>query len=440
LVLVDKLYRYGVGELSMPKNLTSKKILGIVVVSVLTGMSQVNAASFQVKEQNVTNLGTAYAGTATLAEDASTGSYNPAGLTNLEQDNLVLSAVGMKARIKLNVTSATTNLGAPYLGSTGDVKPKGKALLPSMHIAKRFNDAFVGSFNITTPFGLKTEYESGSIAGLMATRSEVRTINVSPSLGYKVNDKLSVGAGLDAIRAEAWLYGDCYFASLGTQDNHAKGWAYGYHVGILYRVSEAMRMGLAYHSRFSVRGKGESKSTSIPQTPVDRTLTAKVNLPDRLVYSIHHDYSDRWSMMADVEWVHWKRFDELRLDFSNSTSHIKPEYNKNSYRIALGGIYKSTDAWQFKGGVAFDKSPAREDTRTARIPDSDRFWIALGGKYKINRCFSVDAGYAHLFFKNAKIAESTPNGGKATGNANSLNGTYKSHADIVGIQLTWNFV
>ena len=48
---------------------------------------------------------------------------------------------------------------------------------------------------INAPFGLKTEYDSNWIGRFHAIKSEVRTINVNPSIAFKVNDQISLGAG-----------------------------------------------------------------------------------------------------------------------------------------------------------------------------------------------------------------------------------------------------
>jgi long-chain fatty acid transport protein len=438
----------GQEEYIMSKNSTSRKILAAFATAAMFGVVQsANAASFAVKEQNVANLGYAYAGTASLAEDASTGFYNPAGLINMDYDNVALSLVGMKAHTKLEGNSATINAPANS-AATGNLstKPKGQALLPALHIGKKFGDYFAASFNITVPFGLKSIYRQDSAARYVATKSQLKTVDFGISAAYKVNDQWSLGLGLDALRAEAWLNTNCRANPAlgeGYLDHYGKGWSYGFHLGIMYNLTDATRMGLAYHSKFSVRAKGDA-FVNVPGAvaSTQKTFTGKVNLPERLTYSIQHQYNDKWAMLADVELTHWSKFKKLRLDYSDGTFNETPENYKNTIRVALGTNYKLREDWDLKLGLAYDQSPTRNENRTARIPDSDRIWLGLGTKYNFNQNFIVNVGYAHLFFKNASIDEVAPNGtakGAGLGNQ-TLKGTYKTHADIVGIQLTWNFV
>ena len=138
--------------------------------------------------------------------------------------------------------------------------------------------------------------------------------------------------------------------------------------------------------------------------------------------------------MGELEWTHWRRLKFLRLNFSDGDSSTETFFYKNAFRLSLGADYKYSGRITLKSGISFEQTPVQDNYRSARVPDSDRLWLALGVKYKYNKHVSIDAGYAHVFFRNATIAQ------KGVGNSSALYGNYKSSADIVGLQLTWNFV
>jgi long-chain fatty acid transport protein len=71
-------------------NSTIKNVSGSLVLCCLA--SQVYASGFALLENNVTNLGLAYSGTAALAEDASTNYFNAAGLSQIDKNQIVLGA------------------------------------------------------------------------------------------------------------------------------------------------------------------------------------------------------------------------------------------------------------------------------------------------------------------------------------------------------------
>ena len=85
------------------------KNIGFLFGAVALGLPLLaDAGSFSLNEQSVSGLGSAYAGGAAQAEDASTLFFNPAGIVLLEQGELQLGA-------HLIAPSATfTNEGSRY--------------------------------------------------------------------------------------------------------------------------------------------------------------------------------------------------------------------------------------------------------------------------------------------------------------------------------------
>lgn len=412
----------------------------LAVVLLVSSCQQASAGAFQLHEQSITYLGNAYSGTASTAEDASTLYYNPAGLKELSNNQVVVSGAYYHGRINLYDARATNNVGSNVIANT-TYHPASNAIIPGLHLSANINKKWAVGFGVNAPFGLNTRYNNGSIARYMATISKISTINLTPAIAYKINNQFSVGAGFDAMRLSATISSAIHFvapsAADGYVNNYANGWTYGYHVGVLFKPTSDTKMGLVYYSIFNPHLKGHVDTAAYPLAAKPTTLTSDVKLPDRLVYSITHQYSDSWTAMGDVELVHWSRLSDLRINYNTGSFALEELQYKNTIRVALGANYKYSQPLMFKGGIGFDQSPVRPQFRTARLPDSDRFWLGFGAKYKFNKYISLDAAYAHLFCKHANIAEVgvVPNDTKK-----SLYGNYRSSADLVGVQLTWNFV
>ena len=425
--------------------LNLRKILIVFGIAMLFLVNkQAMAAAFGIKEQNVTHLGYAYSGTAALAEDASIGYSNPAGLINVKKPQIVCGMIGLLSRTRLEVINVNGNLVHSTVSGDKVVKPKNKGLLPNLHIVQPIGDNWAISFNVSSPFALKNIYANDSIVRYSATKSEIKTIDFGPSIAYALNDKLALGIGFDALYGEAKVFSNISVgAGEGHVDSSGSGWAYGYHFGLFYQLSDVTRIGLAYHSRFSMRASGDTHSKNTGSANPATGFSSRLDLPDRITYSIVHIYDDQWTGMADFEWVQWSRLKSIDLDFNNGTFTEEKLHYRNSYRLALGARYIVDDNWRLKCGLAYEKSPVSEHNRIARIPDSNRYWLGLGAKYVCSKNFSIDVGYAHLFFQKAKINISGPDGSASTVAVRnqSIKGTYKNtFASIVGIQLAWNFV
>ena len=125
----------------------------------------------------------------------------------------------------------------------------------------------------------------------------------------------------------------------------------------------------------------------------------------------------------------------LQFNYANDNSIVSAtqENWRNTWRVALGGVYKVNDSWKLKLGTAFDQSPVSSTYRTARLPDNDRLWLSCGGQYQLSKNDAVDFGYTHIFVKKSSIAD---NGGASMG---LLQGEYKSDVNMFGIQYSRGF-
>ena len=168
---------------------------------------------------------------------------------------------------------------------------------------------------------------------------------------------------------------------------------------------------------------------------------AKVNLPDTVAFGATLDVTDELAVMGQVEWWNWSRFDELRVKFDNAAQpdNITEEDWEDSWFFALGTTYKpkQVEGLTLRLGVAYDESPVPERTRTPRIPDEDRYWIAAGIGYTPLPWLTLDLGYTHIFVRDADIdLKASDPGNEFRGD---LSGKYESRIDIIAFQATARF-
>lgn len=442
-----------------------KWILGVLTTSALVSFhGQTLASGFALLEQNAASLRTAYAGTAAIAEDASTGFYNSAGLTRLGEEQIVFAAVGIIPYSTFKATRATPTLrtlrGRVIPNSIADIAP-GKAvsrptsIVPTVHYARRINDCWVFGFNVTSPFGLRTKYKNDSVVRYMLNRAELRTYNISPSLAFSFGNGLSLGAGVEFIHTIAKLDTRVGIGRIGNRrtgrflndgflENTISRWALGGHIGALYEFTDCTRIGLQYRSGYNVNARGDSRLVfnAIPGLNINETqgVHAKLRLPSSVVLSGYHDITDQWAIMADIQWSQWKRFNKLVAYYDDNSSLTQNFNFRNTTRYALGTSYQFDDCWLGSLGFAFDKSAVRNNkSRTVIIPDSNRYWAAFGFRYQLQRCLALDVGYAHLFFNKASIKQGPPTWTRLP-LQQSVKGRNKARADLLGIQLTWDLV
>lgn len=447
------------------------KLASFVIASSLSSISY--AAGFALIEQSVTSLGRAFAGSAAVAEDASTIFFNPAGLSYLSHSEFSagLNLINPKSDF-YNEGSALKD-GTPITGNGDDGGRLG--LVPNLYYAQRLNDRMVAGIGINAPFGLVTEYDDNWVGRYQAIKSSLKTVNINPSFAFQTTEKLSLGFGINLQHAELALsqaidFGSaCASTSVSTNPSvtaplkalaatcaapqaydgklkmTADDWSWGYNLGLMFQANEATRIGFAYRSKISHHLKGEGNFSKPNNAAVQTVANAigfsngnidgKVTLPESASVAIHHQINAQWAIMGDASWTRWSRFQTLTVnsDDSERLNSSKEEKWDNNMRYGIGLTYLHNDTWTFRGGIAYDETPVSDQYRTPRIPDEGRKWIALGASYKYSENIILDAGYSHLFVSDPTLNETDDKG-------YNLKGKYKSSVDILGIQMRWIFL
>ncbi len=399
-----------------------------------------HGAGFALLEQNASLAGNAFAGTAAVAEDASTVFLNPAGLTQLRGIQAVGAVHGINVSTKFSGSgSSTVPVGLLGTGTGGDAGDF--AVVPNLYFSVPAGEKLAFGLGINAPFGLKTEYEDTWLGRFQGIKSELKTINVNPSLAFKVSDMISLGVGINWQRAEAELTNALLIPgpAEGRALLEAKDDAWGWNAGALFQLGSDMRLGLAYRSKIDYTLEGSVSVTSIAGAAVTSfAAEAGITFPDIATLSLLQKYGEKWELLGDLSWTHWSEVARVNIiNRSNGTVADQLVFNFNdAWRVALGVNYYLDERWTLKGGVAFDESPVDDANRTVRLPDSDRLGVSVGAKYRFAGAGAVDIGYAHLFAGNSAINQTRA---VAPSFSTTVAGEYDASIDIFSVQLTLTF-
>ena len=431
------------------------------------------ASGFAIIEQSVSGLGTAYSGGAAAAVDGSTIFFNPAGMTLLEGQQVMAGVHVIVPSAKFTNQGTTNALGQPISGGNGSdggvVKP-----VPNLYYTANLGNGWAVGLGLHAPFGLATEYDKDWVGRYHGVKSSVETININPSVAYRVNEHLSLGAGGSAQYMDVNLtsmvdFGLAAYSNSGFQpalaglasnpaadihaDMTADDWGYGYNLGLLYEFDKNSRIGAAYRSRIKHKLEGDVDFSL--QNPAylaaygldagaaaafpDQDLTGDITLPAIASLSGYHRINPQWAVMADLTWTEWSTFKELVIEFEGSLpDSVTTEKWEDSWRYSVGATYAPVEQLELRLGLAYDETPIPDARhRTPRIPGNNRFWTAFGVGYRITEQLNLDFGYAHLFIKDAKISKSLADAENLS--RGSLRGEYDNAVDIASLDLTYRF-
>jgi long-chain fatty acid transport protein len=447
-----------------------KYVYSIIAAALLTGAaSSASANGFALNEQSASGLGNAFAGGGASAEDASTIFFNPAGMTYLPDNQLVIAAHAIRPSAEFNNNGSHSAGGLATQG--GDGGDAGDwAFVPNIYFAKALNDNVRLGVGINVPFAYKTDYDMGWVGRYQALKTEIKTININPSIAFKASDKVSLGLGFSAMRMEAEItnavdFGTICATALGgcgigatfqKNDGFARvsgdDWGFGWNAGAIFQITNATRLALAYRSSVHQKLEGDAYFDGIPVafalSPAltagfaNGSVNAKLTTPDSASASIFHQINHQWDMMADLTWTHWSVFHDQTVirtsgPLAGRTLSSVPENWDNTIRASLGASYRYNDALKLRAGLAYDQSPVSLEFRTPRTPNIDRTWLSLGANYSFTPTTSMDVGYTHIFVNDASLNKTTDTSIPAL--RDTLNGSYDSNVNIFSVQFTHTF-
>lgn len=401
-----------------------KTTLSTAIITSLATSSTLYAAGFQIAERSTIGLGRAFSGEASIADDASIIASNPAGMVLLE-DNAY--SIGLNY-INPEIDVEGTGVGS-FPANDDDVALS--AALPYIYYAKKVNPNLSVGFGTFVGYGLKTGYSKAFAARASVYESELSSINLNPSLAYRINDQLSVGAGFSLTYAEGKISSLTPGSGAPLFKLEGDDLAFSYNIGVLYELSESTRIGLSYRSSVDLSVEGTAELGAALGGPVTTPATLDIELPNIIELSVYHELNDQWAIHADVMHTGWSSFKKLSPK-TGTAADAALETNENwsnSTRYAIGATYKACEKWTFRAGVAYDESPVSDEYRTLRIPDEDRIWVSLGASYKMSERYTVDVGYTHIFADEAQI----------NANEHYFNGKASGGVNIFGIGLHGNF-
>lgn len=440
---------------------TKKILVNLCIASLFIASStQVLASAFQSFEQNASGLGNAYAGMAVNDNnDASTEFSNPAAMTLLKKPEIDVSTVVVDAHSQYTATGATNIVDQNIINvGTRRSYPLGANPLPAIHYVQPLTQRLFFGFGITVPFGLETDYPKHSVARYFATKSKIMTINIGPSIAYKISRFFSIGGGLSLQYIKAELDQQIDFGKIiptplnstslstdGSLDNTASDWGWGSNFGILFHINQSTRAGLTYRSPifYSPTGSAKINYGSLSSEDIEiakekgivssKNISTKMVMPEMIIFSLFRAFGSHWQSMGTVSWTRWNRFRKLNIHFHNQipNAEVHEDFH-NTMRYAIGLNYLLNRWWTFRVGFAFDNSPTDNSHRTTRLPDADRTWYSLGLQYAILKSLKLNLGYSYIHIGDGYVHETFPPTG-ATLDAHFDH----SYAHLFGLQIDW---
>ena len=438
------------------------------------------AEGYQLNTQSARQIGMAHMGTA-LRLGSENMVFNPAGLSFMKGNaDISFGITGIKSKVKFtsgSYTAETDNpLGTPIFGYAGF----------------RISDKFFAGVSISNPAGNSLVWPDNWSGTHFVQDISLQAFSVQPTISFKINDQWSIGAGVMANFGSFELnkgllpigalspylqhpqvpqaFKDIISNTnnISTLNANLQGDSkitYGFNVGVMFTPNNQWTFGVSYRSKVMMtleEGKatlsyGSPELATLfstlttpfitPEQPnplynpniaeafkASGTFAAELPIPSNLQIGASYKPSGDWLLSAELQYVGWKAYDYLVINFENpplTSSQYKNFSNSMIYRI--GGEYYASEKLTLRAGFIYDTTPVDKMLYSPETPGANKPSLTAGLTFAPSQKFALDLGLQYLNGQNTtgSMPQAAP--------LPAFTGNYKSTALLPSIGLRFNF-
>jgi long-chain fatty acid transport protein len=350
-------------------------------------------AGFALPEQSARAIGMGGAGTAS-AEGASTIFSNPGALGFEEGFAAELSGIFIVPQFTYEPLRAAD-------GTRASANTRLFAL-PTVFAAVPIGPVRIG-LGAFANYGLGITWPEGFDGRFEATHSNLQTFTLNPTVAWRFNEHVSIGAGFDLVRGTVELVRQLDFLDTeGTLRLGGDTWGYGGNAGIsTHWLRDRLVVGLAYRSAVSLRFRGRADFTAPPEFQAqlkDQDVKTALLLPHTISLGAAFRATQRLRATLEATYTTWSTLDALVLEFADPSLNttLRRDWNDTVTVRAGGELVVIPKTLLVRLGLGFDPSPSSSTTLSPSLPDASRVLVSVGAGYQQGN-FSADLGYLFVF-------------------------------------------
>jgi long-chain fatty acid transport protein len=352
---------------------------------------------------NGTALSAAYVAN---AHGADASYYNPAAMV-FDEDG----RAAFEGSLTLIHLSSISNY---QLGTKIDDTKKENIPVPTFHYVSPDMGNWRYGLSMVTPGGLTKRWNGPAKAA--AEEFTLKTVEINPTIAYKINNQFSIGGGARVIYSKGVVKSD---NGAGTsRDLKGDSFDYGYNLAFNYRPTDELSLALTYRSKIDLTEEGKATlSAAGGALTYSGPASVSIPIPAALSLAAAYDVTQDTALEFVYERTYWSAYDVLDFDYSSSlhpvlaasafaVPGIKAWEDTNTYRIGL--THNLNSKWTLMAGFAYDETPAPKKYIGYELPDSDAKIYSFGAKYKSSDNLTI--GAAFLYDQKDKLTISAADG------------------------------
>ncbi|GAB3307382.1 hypothetical protein GCM10027511_19240 [Hymenobacter humi] len=300
---------------------------------------------------------------------------------------------------------------------------------------------------VTTPYGYHTKWPNTWEGRSVIQESQLNTVFVQPTVGFKLNDNFNAGVGL------VYAFGKySQRRALGQYDGtsaqaqlNSSGSGLGLNVGLYGRTGDNLAFGISYRSGVKLKmNNGKATTTNIPERdaavfPLTSDYKTEFNLPSTLAVGIADRITEKLVLTFDFTLSGWSTMDSLKLEVAPSGSAPQRRVTtarryEDALAFRVGAEYQLNPKLTVVGGLRYDETPIRDEYINPEFIDANRLGASAGLSYQLAPRLALEAGYA---FDYGQLRTARAN--QLTEGVSNVSGTYRTatHTASVGVAVAF---
>ena len=322
---------------------------------------------------------------------------------------------------------------------------------PDLYLSHTFGESWGMGIAIHEPYSTRTEWTPDWIGSRLDTKSDIRVLMVTPSLGMRVRKNLAVGLGLNIVFPKVLYEKRIPLAHGNFGAPIPDGYAtyeesgdvnVGVQAGLVWKPSSSVTLGAACRSSIGLdMDNGQVSFRNIPDSLasqfVQQRYVSSFVLPTQIQAGLCWQPLDWIVVSSDIEYSWWSQIKSIVVTYPNSrwlAQTIQAGWrNTVNSRSGLELLFGDV---ALRAGYRIEDSPIPDRTFLPGIPDAAGTGYTLGFGYRVAEGLVLDFAYMFLRYGDRDVTNSLF---AYDGNGDLLNGTYVSKTTAIALNVlyTW---
>ena len=370
------------------------------------------AAGFYITEVGTpVSLGTAGVANPTNTSSADSSWTNPAGMTGLKRSEILGGFQVVVPNMRFDSSSATTASGNDG-GNAGNALP-----VPSFFYVNAVTERLRLGFSVAGTMGGGVDYGDRFVGRYSVSMAKLGAVGLSPAIGYKVNDKLSLGAGVSVIYTRFDEDIAINQSAVGASDGKLKivkadDWGYQPYIGLTYHLTERAMLGFIYRAEMDVDLEGDTKFHNW-QLPLNKPRADNIKVdwdnPQTAEIGFKYRLDANNVLLLNTGWQQWSQFSKNTLAFDGGELNPVLKVDRKFDDTWQAGI-AFAHGWGSHAttvGFSYETSPVDDKHRTLDLPFDETYKLSMAYAWTGNKKLDLSLGGTVYMVGDARIDQTS---------------------------------